>query len=96
MCSFNRSNFFLGIIFSINRFLKKTLKKLKSRDGNRLVLPHASYSPDNTKVIKIHLLVTSKSSGNELIPQKRERTERKKSKKNQFLAPQLTIFNRPL
>ena len=28
--------------------------------------------------------------------EKRERTERKKSKKNQFLAPQLTIFNRPL
>ena len=28
--------------------------------------------------------------------EKRERTERKKSKKSQFLAPQLTIFNRPL
>ena len=28
--------------------------------------------------------------------EKRERTERKKSKKNQFLAPKLTIFNRPL
>ena len=28
--------------------------------------------------------------------EKRERTERKKSKKNQFLAPQMTIFNRPL
>ena len=28
--------------------------------------------------------------------EKRERTERKKKQKNQFLAPQLTIFNRPL
>ena len=62
--------FFLGIIFSIKRFFKKTTikkKKPKSRRGNRLVLPHASYGPDNTSHKNI-LFVTSRSSGEEFIP----------------------------
>ena len=61
--------FFLGIIFSIKRFFKKQKlkKKPKSRRGNRLVLPHASYGPDNTSHKNI-LFVTSRSSGEEFIP----------------------------
>ena len=38
----NQSNFFLGIIFSIKHFL---MERPKSRWGNCLVLPHASYDP---------------------------------------------------
>ena len=43
----NQSNFFLGIIFSIKRFFKKWPK---SRRGNCLVLPHASYGPGGESV----------------------------------------------